>query len=232
MKKSDLLIIIPAYNEAANIVEVVDNIRKNYPEYDYIVVNDGSTDDTRKVCHEAGIRFMDLPVNVGLTGAVRAGMKYANYYDYDYAIQLDGDGQHDPKYVADMLSCMKEKNADIVIGSRFKDEKKPLSLRMLGSKIISGSVFVTTGGTYIGDVTSGMRLYNKRMIKLFGYRLNYRPEPDSIAYLINHRVKVEEVQVTMQERKKGRSYLGLSSAAYYMIHVLFNIWIFQWIRKD
>ncbi len=204
----------------------------HYPAYDYIVINDGSSDTTRKVCHEAGIRYMDLPVNVGLTGAVRAGMKYANYYDYDYAVQIDGDGQHDPKYIAAMLACMKEKEADIVIGSRFKDRKKPLSLRMLGSKIISGSVFVTTGGKYIGDVTSGMRLYNKKMIKQFGYKLNYRPEPDSIAYLINHGMKVEEVQVEMQERHNGKSYLGISSSIYYMTHVLFNIWIFQWIRKD
>ncbi len=232
MKQSDLLIIIPAYNEAENIVTVVDNIRIYYPQYDYIVVNDGSSDDTRKVCHEAGILFMDLPVNVGLTGAVRAGMKYANYYDYDYAIQLDGDGQHDPKYIGEMLKTLQEKDADIVIGSRFKDKKKPFSMRMLGSKIISGSVFVTTGGKYIGDVTSGMRLYNKRMIKQFGYKMNYRPEPDSIAYLINHGVKVEEVQVEMHERQKGTSYLGITSAIYYMTHVLFNIWIFQWIRKD
>nr|MCR4587917.1 glycosyltransferase family 2 protein [Lachnospiraceae bacterium] len=206
--------------------------RTHYSQYDYIVINDGSSDATRKVCHEAGIRYMDLPVNVGLTGAVRAGMKYANYYDYDYAIQLDGDGQHDPRYIEAMLACMKEKEADIVIGSRFKEKKKPFSLRMLGSKIISGSVFVTTGGKYIGDVTSGMRLYNKKMIKKFGYKLNYRPEPDSIAYLINHGTKVEEVQVEMQERHNGKSYLGISSSIYYMTHVLFNIWIFQWIRKD
>ena len=97
------LIIIPAYNEADNIEKVVDNIIKNYPQYDYVVVNDGSTDATRKVCKTRGYNLLELPVNVGLAGAVKSGIKYANYYQYEYAVQIDGDGQHAPAYIADML---------------------------------------------------------------------------------------------------------------------------------
>lgn len=226
------LIIVPAYNEEESILQVVDEIRKYYKQYDYVVVNDGSTDRTRKVCYDNDINFLDLPVNIGLSGAIRAGMKYANFYDYDYVVQIDGDGQHKPEYIADMLETMKRENADIVIGSRFKTQKKPLSLRMLGSRIISACIFLTTRGKYIGDATSGMRLYNKAMIKRIGYNINNRPEPDTLAFLTNHGVKIEEVQVQMEERVAGRSYLSVINSLFYMIHVLFNIMIFQWIRKE
>lgn len=226
------LIIIPAYNEEASILQVVDELRNHYPQYDYVVVNDGSTDRTRKVCKDNGINLLDLPVNIGLSGAIRAGMKYANYYDYEYVIQIDGDGQHNPEYIASMLQVMEETAADIVIGSRFKTKKKPFTSRMLGSRIISAAIFLTTGGKYIGDATSGMRLYNKKMIKRIGYNINTRPEPDTMAYLLNHGVKIEEVQVEMQERVAGASYLSILSSTMYMVHVLFNILIFQWFRRD
>lgn len=226
------LVIIPAYNEEASILRVVNKLRNNYAQYDYIVVNDGSTDRTRKICNENNINILDLPVNVGLSGAIRAGMKYANFYGYDYAIQIDGDGQHQPEYIEKMLCAMEEMGADIVIGSRFKTEKKPLTCRMVGSRIISAAIFLTTRGKYLGDATSGMRLYNKRMIKKMGYNINIRPEPDTMAYLINHGVKIEEVQVEMQERTAGLSYLSVFNSVMYMVHVLFNILIFQWFRID
>lgn len=226
------LIVIPAYNEEASILQVVDELRNGYPQYDYVVVNDGSTDRTRKICNDNGINLLDLPVNIGLSGAIRAGMKYANYYDYEYVIQIDGDGQHRPEYIDKMLHTMEETGADIVIGSRFKTEKKPFTSRMLGSRIISAAIFLTTGGKYIGDATSGMRLYNKKMIKRIGYNINTRPEPDTMAYLLNHGVKIEEVQVEMQERVAGLSYLSVFSSMMYMVHVLFNILIFQWFRRD
>lgn len=230
--KKKILIIIPAYNEADNIVKVVKEITDNFPQYDYVVVNDGSTDITRKVCKDNAINLLDLPVNLGLSGAIRSGMKYANYYGYDYAVQLDGDGQHCPEYIENMLKCMESTQADIIIGSRYKTERKPFTARMIGSQIITYAVWLTTKGKYIGDVTSGMRLFNKKMIKMFGYRINYRPEPDTLAYLINHGVKIEEVQVTMRERVAGTSYLNLKSSFFYMIHMLFNILVFQWVRKD
>lgn len=226
------LIVIPAYNEEASILQVVNEIRNDYPQYDYVVVNDGSTDHTRKVCKENDINLLDLPVNIGLSGAIRAGMKYANYYDYDHVLQLDGDGQHRPEYIEEMLQTMERTGADIVIGSRFKTEKKPFTSRMIGSRVISAAIFLTTGGHYIGDATSGMRLYNKQMIKKIGYNINTRPEPDTLAYLINQGVKIEEVQVKMMERTAGISYLSVFSSMMYMIHVLFNILIFQWFRTE
>lgn len=225
-----VLIIIPAYNEAENIERVVDNIMQNFPQYDYIIVNDGSSDDTRKICKKRGYNLLDLPVNVGLAGAIQSGMKYANYYGYEYAIQIDGDGQHLPEYIDSMMKTMKETNCDIVIGSRFKTEKKPITARMLGSQLITWAIYITTKGKYIGDVTSGMRLFNKAMIKRFGYQINYGPEPDTLAYLINCGIKIEEVQVTMEERIAGTSYLNFGNSIRYMTQMLFAILIFQWFR--
>lgn len=226
----NLLIIIPAYNEAENIEKVVDNLINNYPQYDYVIINDGSTDDTRKICARRGYNLLDLPVNVGLSGAIKSGMRYANYYGYDHVLQLDGDGQHDPKYIDAMIEKMQSTGADIVIGSRFKTEKKPASARMIGSQIITGAIWLTTKGKYISDVTSGMRLFNKRMIKQFGYDMHYSPEPDTLAYLLNCGVRIEEVQVTMYERTAGTSYLDFKGSIWYMMKMLFSILLFQWVR--
>lgn len=232
MQTQNPLIIIPAYNEQDNIVSVVQEITTQYPQFDYVVINDGSTDATRKVCVQHGINLLDLPCNLGLSGAIRSGMKYANYYGYEYAVQLDGDGQHCPAYIDDMLQCMEQTQADIVIGSRFKTRRKPFNARMVGSQLITYAIWLTTRGKYIGDVTSGMRLFNKRMIKMFGYRINYRPEPDTLAFLMNHGVKIEEVQVTMRDRVAGSSYLNTKTSLLYMLHVLFNVLVFQWVRKE
>ena len=223
--------MIPAYNEAENIARVVDNLIKDYPQYDYVVINDGSTDDTRKVCSRNGYNILDLPVNTGLSGAIKSGMRYANYYGYDFVVQLDGDGQHDPKYIQDLIDEMDQTGCDIVIGSRFKTERKPINSRMIGSQILTMAICITTGGKYIGDVTSGMRLFNKRMIKRFGYDMHYRPEPDTLAYLLNSNVKIHEVQVTMYERIAGVSYLDFKGSIWYMMKMLFSIFLFQWFRK-
>ena len=229
-KRNECLIIIPAYNEAESIDKVIDNIIENYPQYDYVVVNDGSTDDTRKICAARGYNLLDLPENAGLSGAIKSGIRYANFNQYDMAIQIDGDGQHDPKYIADMIAKMKDCDADIVIGSRFVKKAKDKSLRMVGSKLIGFAIKITTGKR-ISDATSGMRLFNKRMIKRFGYQMNYGPEPDTIAYLINCGAKIEEVQVEMYERTAGQSYLTLTRSARYMLNVLYGILVFQWFRK-
>lgn len=226
----NLLIIIPAYNEAANIERVVDNLIKNYPEYDYVVINDGSTDDTRKICAKRKYNLLDLPINVGLSGAIKSGMRYANYYGYDHVLQLDGDGQHDPVYIKDLIAEMERSNADIVIGSRFKTKRKPITGRMIGSQILTIAIWLTTKGMYIGDVTSGMRLFNKKMIKRFGYDMHYSPEPDTLAYLLNCGVHIEEVQVEMHERIAGVSYLDFKGSAWYMMKMLFSIFLFQWFR--
>ena len=227
-----ILIIIPAYNEAENIIRVVEEVREKCPQYDYVVVNDGSTDETRKICREHDYCLLDLPVNLGLSGAVRAGMKYANCHGYEYAIQLDGDGQHRPEYIEKMFQCMQETKADIVIGSRFINVSKPFSARMLGSRLITDVIWLTTRGKKIQDPTSGMRLFNKKMIKMFGYRMNYRPEPDTLAFLLNQGITIKEVQVEMRERIAGTSYLNLKNSFYYMLHMLFNILFFQWVREE
>lgn len=225
-----VLIIIPAYNEAENIERVVDNLEENYWYYDYVIINDGSSDDTRKICARKQYNMLDLPVNVGLSGAIKSGMRYANFYGYDYVVQLDGDGQHDPEYIESMLNEMKKTGCDIVIGSRFKNKRKPLTARMLGSILITGAIRLTTG-KHIGDVTSGMRLFNKKMIKQFGYNIHYSPEPDTLAYLLNCGVQIREVQVTMSERIAGTSYLNLWNSMWYMLKMMFSILLFQWVRK-
>ena len=229
MKK--VLVVIPAYNEEKNIERVVDNLISNYGQYDYVVVNDGSTDGTRRVCRKRGYNLLDLPVNLGLGGAIKSGMKYANYNQYEYVLQFDGDGQHQAQYIEAMIEKMEETNADIVICSRFVEKRKPLTPRMIGSQLITYAIWLTTRGKYIGDVTSGMRLFNKRMIKRFGYEMHYSPEPDTLAYLLNRGVKIEEVQVEMLERENGTSYLNFFGSLDYMWQMMFSILIFQWFRK-
>ena len=225
-----VLIIVPAYNEAENIERVVDDLREHYPWYDYLVVTDGSRDATPAICRARGYNLLELPVNLGLAGAVQAGLQYAVEREYDAAVQLDGDGQHDPAYIEPMLERMEQSGADIVIGSRFKEEKKPGGLRMLGSNMIGAAIHLTTGKR-ICDPTSGMRLLNRKMIREFAGNLNYGPEPDTVAYLLRNGARVEEVQVTMRERTAGESYLNLSRAAEYMFRICFSIVFIQWFRR-
>ena len=132
-----VLVIIPAYNEEENIVRVVDNLINNYGQLDYVVINDGSRDNTAKLCREHGYNLVDLPVNLGLAGAFQAGMKYALVNDYDYAIQFDGDGQHNPQFIEGMEQMAEKDNLDIVIGSRFASEKKPLPQECLEAGLLN-----------------------------------------------------------------------------------------------
>lgn len=224
-----ILLIIPAYNEAGNIVRVVENIISNYPELNYVVVNDGSKDETAELCRQHGYNMVDLPINCGLAGAFQAGMKYAARYGYDYAIQYDGDGQHNPEYIEKMAQMAELNNLDVVIGSRFVEKKKPFTARMAGSRIISTCIKLTTGKT-IKDPTSGMRMFNKRMIKKLAYNMNYGPEPDTIAFLLKCGAKVEECQVEMNERVAGESYLNFSRSIKYMANICSSILIVQWFR--
>lgn len=224
-----LLIVIPAYNEEANIQRVVNDLITHYPQYDYVVVNDGSRDHTAAICRANGYRLIDLPVNLGLAGAFQTGLRYAAENGYDCAIQLDADGQHKPEYIAAMLEEL-EDGADIVIGSRFLTVKKPKTLRMLGSYIISWSIRLTTGRA-ICDPTSGMRLFNRAMVEEFAQNLNYGPEPDTISYLIKNGAVVKEVQVEMGERVAGQSYLTFYKSIQYMIKMSISILLIQWFRK-
>lgn len=225
-----LLIVIPAYNEAVNIEKVVKNVKKIYPEYDYIVVNDGSKDNTAQICKKNGFNFLNLPINLGLSGAFQAGVKYAFEYNYDAVIQIDGDGQHQAQYIKKLISCMEETGADIVIGSRFKENKKNKSLRMFGSELIR-TLIKLTAHQDIADPTSGMRIYSKRVIKAYATEMNFNPEPDTVSYLIRCGAKVEEVQVEMSEREEGESYLNWKTSIIYMIKVCFSILVIQMFRK-
>lgn len=227
--RSRLLLIIPAYNEADNIERVVESLRTEYPQYDYVVVNDGSKDRTAEICRERGYRLISLPVNLGLAGAFQTGMKYAAKYGYEYAMQYDGDGQHDPKYIAAMLDLAVKEQCDIVIGSRFVTERKPWSARMLGSRVIAACIAVTTGRR-IKDPTSGMRLFNRRMIELLANQVNYGPEPDTVAYLLRKGAVVKESQAFMRERVAGESYLRFGTSIKYMIRMCASILIVQWFR--
>ena len=224
-----LLIVIPAFNEEANIVRVVEGLTRNYPQYDYVVVNDGSRDKTAALCRAHGYRLINLPVNLGLAGAFQTGLRYAADNGYDCAMQLDADGQHKPEYIAAMLEEL-EDVADIVIGSRLLTVKKPKTLRMLCSYIISWSIRLTTGRA-ICDPTSGMRMFNRAMVEEFAQNLNYGPEPDTISYLIKNGAIVKEVQVRMGERQAGHSYLTFLKSIQYMMKMSVSILLIQWFRK-
>ena len=225
-----LLIIIPAYNESENIVRVVEEIQRVAPQYDYVVVNDGSGDATAEICREHGYPLLDLPVNLGLSGAFQTGMRYAWKQGYEAAIQIDADGQHDPKYIPEMVRVMEEKGADLVIGSRFVTEKKPHTLRMFGNTIISLAIRMTTGKK-MTDPTSGMRLYNRKLVREMAYGVNFGPEPDTVSYLLRCGAKVEEIQVTIRERTAGKSYLNVGKSIRYMTQMCMNILFIQWVRK-
>ena len=223
------LIFIPAHNEELNIVNTVHQIQFFFLFTDFIVINDGSSDTTAAVCRANGFPLIDLPVNLGLSGAFQTGIRYAWENEYDAAIQIDGDGQHDPSFISQMEAKMEEEDLDIVIGSRFVTERKPHTMRMLGSSLLSAAILFTTH-QYIGDPTSGMRLYNKRMLELFANNINYGPEPDTIAYLIHCGFKIKEIQVTMNERTAGTSYLTPFRSAGYMLNMAVSILLVQFFR--
>ena len=223
-----LLILIPAYNESESIVKVVDNLVQNYPQYDYIICNDGSSDDTLNVCQQHNYNVMDQAINLGLAGTFQTGAKYALKHGYDAILQFDADGQHRPEYIEPMLKKLEE-GYDIVIGSRFVDEKKPNTLRMAGSNLISFLIKTLTGYK-INDPTSGMRIYDKRLFKTLAYNPNITPEPDTIAYFIANGAKATEVQVNMDERIAGKSYLTITKSINYMLTICISILILSWFR--
>lgn len=225
------LVVIPAYNEEESIVPTVDELLETVPGVSYVVVNDGSADRTAELCRAHGYNLVDQPVNLGLTGAFGTGMRYAARHGFDRVIQFDADGQHRPDCIAALEAMMDETGADIVIGSRFVTEAKPRSLRMLGSNMISAIIQLTTGAR-IADPTSGMRLYDRRMIDEFCRRGDLSPEPDTLAFLISHEgARVEECQVSMRERQAGESYLTLSKSISYMANAFVSILFAQWFRR-
>lgn len=214
------LVIIPAYNESENLESLISDI--NGFGYDYIVINDKSTDNTLEVLNKNKFKYLDLPINVGIAGVTRIGFKYAADNNYDCVICVDGDGQHPPKYIHSLIQEIENGN-DYVVGSRFVTEKKEHSLRMLGSRIICLFIKIKTRKS-INDPTSGMRALGKKVIKKFAKSMNFYAEPDAVCYLLKHDYKVKEVQVDMKEREAGVSYFHSPlKSIVYMIGVLLSI---------
>lgn len=228
-----VLLIIPCYNEKDSIIEVVKNIKEKFPRYDYIVINDGSTDNTGELLTENNINHIEHKINCGLATAFRTGIVYAESggVHYDAVCQFDADGQHLPDYIEDMIAAMEEENLDIVIGSRFlKAVEKESMLKKIGRKFISAIIFILTG-TKLSDPTSGMRLYKDTIWKLFLKDESLAPEPDTLVYFLRKKYRVQEVAVKMNERVAGESYLTATKSIKYMIHVVSSMLFIQWWRK-
>ena len=227
-------VIMPTYNCGKFILQSLDSvIAQTVTDWEVQIVDDCSTDNTAEVLKPyleqyPNIHYYVLPQNGGPAVARTEAMRRATG---KYIAFLDSDDLWMPDKLEKQIACMEQTGADIVIGSRFKTERKPINSRMIGSQLITTAIFLTTKGKYIGDVTSGMRLFNKKMIKRFGYDMHYSPEPDTLAYLLNCGVKIEEVQVQMHERIAGVSYLNFKSSIWYMMKMMFSIFLFQWVRK-
>lgn len=229
MKK---LIIIPAFNEESNIEKTVTAIQKNAQGFDYVIINDCSGDRTRQICEEKGYNIVNLPINLGIGGAVQTGYKYALEHGYDVAVQVDGDGQHDPEFLSTMAEHLMDNGLDMVIGSRFieKEGFQSSTLRRIGIIFFSKLIKILTG-TLITDPTSGLRMIGRNAMALFAvdYPRDY-PEPESVVAVIQRGMKVEEIPVVMKEREGGVSSISLKKSVYYMIKVTLAIMI-ERIRK-
>lgn len=223
------LVVIPVYNEALNIEKTVHDLEVNAPEVDYVVINDGSKDNTLEVLKKNDFNYIDGFSNLGLFGAVQTGFKLAIKENYDVVIQFDGDGQHSAKYIAPLVKEI-EKGNNIVIGSRFIDEKKPFTARMIGSRLIAGAIKMMTGKT-ITDPTSGFRAYDRDCIIDYANEMNNPPEPDTLVYMLRKQRKIKEIQVQMSDREFGESYLNLVNTIKYMSRMLVSIFLIQPFRK-
>ena len=222
-----ILVIVPAYNEEKNIRHVIEDIRSSVLPLDIVVVDDGSIDRTSEVARNSGVNVLTLPYNLGIGGAVQTGFRYANEYDYDIAIQFDGDGQHIAAEIDKLIEKIVDNSCDVVIGSRFLKDNgyRPPFARKLGIRIftIINSLIV---GQRITDNTSGFRAYNKAAIQFLSrnYPVDY-PEPEAIILLSKNKFRIEEVPVRMQQRQYGDSSINTIRAIYYMIKVVLSILI-------
>ena len=229
MKK--ILLIIPAYNEEKNIVKTVEAIKKYKKiKLDYIVINDGSIDNTKKVMEENDINFIDLPFNLGIGAAVQTGYKYALYHNYDIAIQFDGDGQHDINSVDKLIEPIINDDYDMVVGSRYIDNTssfKSTFSRRVGIKVISFLIKMLSKKV-LKDVTSGYRAVNKNIIEVFANYYPYDfPEPITNYALLKMGYKCKETGVNMFEREGGVSSIRALKSIYYMFNVCLSILLFN-----
>ncbi len=229
MKK---LIIIPAYNESENIEKTVQAIEKEAPDFEYVIINDCSQDETKRICEKNHYNVVNLPINLGIGGAVQTGYRYGYEEGYDLAVQVDGDGQHDPGFLKSMAEYLTEQNLDMVIGSRFirKEGFQSSGVRRIGIKYFTVLIQMLTGQK-ITDPTSGLRMINRDVMKIFAYDYpkDY-PEPESVVAILRRKKKVAELPVIMKAREGGVSSISPKKSVYYMIKVTLAILI-EWIRK-
>lgn len=222
MKK---LVVVPAYNEEGNLKKTIHDIIKNAPGFDYVIINDCSEDETLSMCRKNKYSYLNLSVNLGIGGAVQTGYRYAYYHGYDVAVQFDGDGQHNAKYLQAMLDAMQKTESDMMIGSRFIEREgfQSSRLRRVGIRYFTFLIQLLTGKK-ITDPTSGMRMINRKLLKKFteDYPRDY-PEPESVVTILSEGYKVSEIPVTMLGREEGRSSISLTRSIYYMIKVSFAI---------
>ena len=215
------LVIIPAYNEAGNIIKTVEDIRKNAPSFDYVIINDCSKDDTMRLCERMKYNVVNMPLNSGIGAAVQCGYLYAKRYGYEYAVQVDGDGQHDASFLEEMLEIISNEKMGMLIGSRFiKNQGFQSSfLRRLGIKWFSLLIKWFTGMT-ITDPTSGMRIVGRNVINFFAeeYPKDY-PEPETAITLLKLGYTVKEIPVRMKKRESGSSSISFKRSIYYMFKV-------------
>jgi len=230
-----LLIIIPCYNEQASLPALlVDLGGLQIPGYDIIplVVNDCSTDNTYTVAKQHGAKVLDLPINLGIGGAVQSGLLYASQYHFDLAVQIDGDGQHPPKELIKLMTCNEATGANLVIGSRFIENEGFQSsfTRRLGIGYFYWLNRVFTG-THIFDSTSGFRLFDKKAIELAtNYYPDEYPEPESLVYFSKAGLQITETPVIMAGRTGGQSSIRNFASLYYCIKVTLAMF-FSAIRK-
>jgi len=225
--------VVPAYNESESIATVVAEVKAFDPEFEVVVVDDGSMDGTAQLAGEAGAHVVRLPFNLGIGGAVQTGYQFARDYGFDLAVQVDGDGQHDPGQIPLLLGPLLDGSADMVVGTRFAGEgsyRAPLA-RRVGIGVFARVVSLVVGQE-VTDTTSGFRACNRKAIQLFAadYPHDY-PEVEGTILVFKHRLRMVEVPVAMRARAGGRSSIGTASSAYYMVKVLLAIFIGLFRRK-
>lgn len=222
------LAVVPAYNESATIVGVIEALRQYAPEFDTLVVDDGSTDDTGVLAVRAGARVLRLPFNVGIGGAVQTGFVYAREHGYDFLAQVDGDGQHDSVELERLVATMDKEAVDMVCGSRFLtgDNRYPVPISRRTGIHIFAFLLSQIVGMRVSDPTSGFRLYNRRAIDLFAadYPHDY-PEVEAVLILHHHRMRMREIPVRMYTRGGGASSISTGKSAYYMVKVLLALFV-------
>ncbi len=225
--RGDYLILIPAYNEEAAIGHVVEEVHRTLPGVPVLVVDDCSEDGTRTLAQLAGADVLGLPHHLGLGGCVQAGYRLAFEMGFDYVIRLDGDGQHDPKHVPEILEVLKTTGCEMVIGSRFLngDAKATTVARGIGVRFFR-AVLRPILGQPVHDPTSGFVGVNRRALAVFSrtFPLEY-PEIEALVVLQRRAFRFREVPVSSRPRKAGRSTITAWKSLYYIIHVLLGVFV-------